>query len=89
MSATNGNSPHHQISGAPSDVDSDPARVVDPLKDRGPDVLLRLARIATLQRAITAGTYDVPAQAVAEKMVERLLHTPTETAPPNLRPGQE
>ncbi len=89
MPATNGNSPQHQISGAPSDVDPDATRAVDPLRDRGTEVLLGSARIAMLQRAIAAGTYDVPAQAVAEKMVERLLRTPAETAPPNFRPGQE
>ena len=58
------------------------------LSTRGmPDMSLRLARIAMLQRAIADGTYGVPAGAVAEKIVERLLQ-PVEAAPSDVRLGR-
>ncbi len=86
MPATNGNNSHPVFSRAKSGVNPDQAAAADvELGTRGrPDMDLRLARVALLQRAIADGTYGVPAGAVAEKMVERLLHSP-EAAPSDVR----
>ena len=35
---------------------------------------VRLAKVAQLQQAIASGTYNVPASAVADKMVEGMLN---------------
>ena len=52
------------------------------------DMNPRLARIAKLQRAIAAGEYAIPAGAVAEKVIERLIRKSTETAQPDSAPGE-
>ncbi len=89
MPATNGNNSRPILSRAQSGMDPDQAAAADvELSTRSrPDINLRLARIAMLQRAIADGTYGVPAGAVAEKMVERLLHPP-EDAPSDGKLGR-
>lgn len=78
MPATNANNSRQRSRRAQSGTNADRAAVDDvELSTRSrPDIDPRLAKIAMLQRAIADGTYGVPAGAVAEKIVERLLHPP-------------
>lgn len=75
MPETNGNNSRHASPKAQSERNTNQAAAVDvELSTRGgPDIDPRLAKIAVLQRAIADGTYGVPAGAVAEKIVNRLL----------------
>ena len=66
-----------------TEADQPHAHNVDPSTPDLPDVNPRFARIAELQRAIAAGDYAIPAGAVAEKVIERLIRQSAETAQPD------
>ena len=89
MPGTNGNNSRQKFPAIQSGINADPAAVARvELNGQGrADMDLRLTRIAVLQRAIADGTYSVPAGAVAEKVVERLLHRP-EAAPSDVKLGR-
>ena len=88
MPGTNGNNSRRISLGAQGGRQTDQAVATDGDLSRGrPDMDLRLAKIALLQRAIANGTYRVPSGAVAEKVITRLLD-PVKAAPPDVRPAR-
>ena len=89
MPVTNRNNSRQTFSRAQSGMDPDQAAADDvELSTRSmQDTDLKLATIAMLQRKIADGTYGIPAGAVAEKIVERLLH-PAEAGPSDVRLGR-
>ncbi len=91
MSARNGDSSRPIISAARDEKNSDPVPASDcSLSGRKvPDIEARLARIALLQHAIRSGTYHVPAEAVAEKVVQRLTKNPAQPASTGIRMGSK
>ena len=88
MPGTNGNNSRRISLGAQGGRQTDQAVATDGDFSRGrPDMDLRLAKIAMLQRAIADGIYRVPSGAVAEKVITRLLD-PAKAAPPDVRPAR-
>ena len=80
MPGTNGNSARQLSPGAQRGMGRDQPQPpeVDFSTPGWTDANPRSARIARLQCAIAAGSYAVPAGAVAKKMVERLIQTSAE-----------
>ena len=87
MSAKDGKSSRQMIPRVRGAIDPDQVCTTDSsLSSRGtPDIQARLARIALLQHAIRSGTYHVPSVAVAEKVVERLIQKPAQSASGEIR----
>lgn len=79
MAGTNGKSSYKTTLGAQMDADHAKGVDADPKTRERQDTNPRLARILLLQQAIAAGRYNVPAQVMAEKMIDDLLHKPKET----------
>ncbi len=68
----NGTSPGHELTTDTTQVSSAGSQLLNSIKNASPDLDVRTDKVAAVAAAIKSGTYSVPADAVARKLIDSM-----------------